>query len=101
MITKYLRSHFDYNYESEQHAHSICLPVLAADKRIPDNYPNVYSLLAVRHGYLVYEKYYQGMDANSANPIYSVTKSVMSAPDGHPRFRLSSLYPSYFIFLAV
>jgi len=54
----------------------------AADKRITDNYPNVYSLLVVRHGYLVYEKYYQGMDENSANPIYSVTKSVMSALTG-------------------
>jgi len=54
----------------------------AADKRIKDNYPNVYSLLVVRHGYLVYEKYYQGMAENDANPVYSVTKSVMSALTG-------------------
>ena len=54
----------------------------AADKRIKDNYPNVYSLLVIRHGYLVYEKYYQGMDENDANPVYSVTKSVMSALTG-------------------
>lgn len=53
-----------------------------ADERIKENYSNVYSLLVVRHGYLVYEKYYQGMDENDANPVYSVTKSVMSALTG-------------------
>lgn len=53
-----------------------------ADKRIKANYPNVYSLLVVRHGYLIYEKYYQGMNRNSANPVYSVTKSVISALTG-------------------
>lgn len=53
-----------------------------ADKRIKANYPNVYSLLVVRHGYLIYEKYYRGMNKNSANPVYSVTKSVMSALTG-------------------
>jgi len=53
-----------------------------ADKRIKDNYPNIYSLLVIRHGYLVFEKYYQGMDENDANPVYSVTKSVMSALTG-------------------
>ncbi len=53
-----------------------------AGKRINENYPNVYSLLVVRHGYLIYEKYYQGMNKDSANPIYSVTKSVMSALTG-------------------
>ncbi|SDN90574.1 serine hydrolase domain-containing protein [Acetanaerobacterium elongatum] len=53
-----------------------------ADARIAENYPNVYSLLVVRHGYLVYEKYYQGMSAENANPVYSVTKSVLSALTG-------------------
>lgn len=53
-----------------------------ADKRIKENYPNVYSLLVVRHGYLVYERYYQGMGREDANPVYSVTKSVMSALTG-------------------
>lgn len=53
-----------------------------ADARIAENYPNVYSLLVVRHGYLVYEKYYQGMGAENANPVYSVTKSVLSALTG-------------------
>lgn len=53
-----------------------------ADKRIAANYPNIYSLLVVRHGYLVYEKYYQGVNENTYNPVYSVTKSVMSALTG-------------------
>ena len=53
-----------------------------ADKRIQEHYPNVYSLLVIRHGYLVYEKYYRGMNQGSANPVYSVTKSVMSAITG-------------------
>lgn len=53
-----------------------------SDKRINENYPNVYSLLVVRHGYLVYEKYYQGNDRESYNPVFSVTKSVMSALTG-------------------
>ncbi len=54
----------------------------SADKRIQDNYPNIYSLLVVKNGFLVYEKYYQGMNENDANPVYSVTKSVMSALTG-------------------
>ncbi len=53
-----------------------------ADARIGENYPNIYSLLLVRHGKLVYEKYYRGMNENSANPVYSVTKSVLSALTG-------------------
>lgn len=50
--------------------------------RIRDNYPNLYSLLVVRHGFLVYEKYYGGMNRDSANPVYSITKSVTSALTG-------------------
>lgn len=53
-----------------------------ADSKINDNYPNVYSLLVVRNGFLVYEKYYQAMDETDDNPVYSVTKSVMSALTG-------------------
>lgn len=76
-----------------------------ADKEIHDNYPNVYSLLVVRHGYLVYEKYYQGMDKNDANPVFSVTKSVMSALTGialrdglisSTDQKLSKFFPEYF-----
>ena len=53
-----------------------------ADQKILADYPNVYSLLVIRHGHLVYEKYYRGMGATDANPVYSVTKSVMSALTG-------------------
>lgn len=54
----------------------------AANLRIKENYPNVYSLLVVRNGFLVYEQYYQGMKRNDANSVYSVTKSVLSALTG-------------------
>lgn len=76
-----------------------------ADSRITDNYPNVYSLLVVRHGYLVYEKYYHGVDGNDANPVFSVTKSVMSALTGiavrdgligNKGQKLSEFLPDYF-----
>lgn len=53
-----------------------------SDDYIKKNNPNVYSLLVVRNGYLVYEKYYNGADENSANQVYSVTKSVSSALTG-------------------
>lgn len=53
-----------------------------ADKLIKENYPNVRSLLVVRHGFLIYEKYYNGADRDKANPVYSVTKSIMSALTG-------------------
>jgi hypothetical protein len=52
--------------------------VLAA---IPGNvvslHPEVRSLLVVRHGYLVYEHYWQGMTASDGNNVQSVTKSVV------------------------
>jgi CubicO group peptidase (beta-lactamase class C family) len=54
--------------------------VLAA---IPGNvaslHPEVRSVLVVRHGYLVYERYWQGMTASDSNDVQSVTKSVVSA----------------------
>lgn len=77
-----------------------------ADQRIQENYPNVYSLLVVRNGFLVYEKYYQGMDKDSYNPVYSVTKSVMSALTGiaieknilnNTDQKVSELIPEYFV----
>ena len=77
-----------------------------ADSRITGNYPNVYSLLVVRHGYLVYEKYYHGVDGNDANPVFSITKSVMSALTGiavrdglidNTDQKLSEFFPEYFL----
>lgn len=76
-----------------------------ADKRIQEHYPNVYSLLVIRHGYLIYEKYYNGMNKSSANPVYSVTKSVTSALTGiaiHQKLiqnvnqKIADLLPEYF-----
>jgi CubicO group peptidase (beta-lactamase class C family) len=42
-------------------------------------YPQVRSVLVVRHGYLVYERYWQAMTASHSDNLYSVTKSVVSA----------------------
>jgi CubicO group peptidase (beta-lactamase class C family) len=49
------------------------------DRQVPEQYPQVRSLLVVRHGYLVYERYWQGFDAADGHEIHSVTKSVVSA----------------------
>jgi CubicO group peptidase (beta-lactamase class C family) len=49
------------------------------DSQVPERYPQVRSLLVVRHGYLVYERYWQGFDAADGQELYSVTKSVVSA----------------------
>ena len=37
------------------------------DTVVPDNYPQVRSVLVVRHGYLVYERYWQGVDASDGH----------------------------------
>jgi CubicO group peptidase (beta-lactamase class C family) len=50
---------------------------------IPGNvsslHPQVRSVLVVRHGYLVYEHYWQAMTASDGDNVQSVTKSVVSA----------------------
>lgn len=53
-----------------------------ADKRIRNAYPNIESLLLIKDGYLVYEKYYNDNYAAKANYMYSVTKSFTSALTG-------------------
>ena len=45
---------------------------------VQDSLPGISSILAIRHGYLVYEKYYEG-DATTFRPAYSMAKSVISA----------------------
>jgi CubicO group peptidase (beta-lactamase class C family) len=50
-----------------------------ADRAIEAEYPNIYSLLVVRHGYLVFEKYYHGHDRSDEYNVKSITKSVTSA----------------------
>jgi CubicO group peptidase (beta-lactamase class C family) len=49
------------------------------DPFVRQNYPNIYSVLIVRHGRLVYEQYYQGRNRASDTPVFSVTKSLISA----------------------
>jgi CubicO group peptidase (beta-lactamase class C family) len=49
------------------------------DTMVPDSYPQVRSLLVVRHGYLVYERYWQGVDASDGHNSFSATKSFVSA----------------------
>ncbi len=44
---------------------------------IPGNLPLTSSLLVVRHGYIVYERYFQG-GQDTPRPLWSVTKSVLS-----------------------
>jgi CubicO group peptidase (beta-lactamase class C family) len=54
--------------------------VLAAIQgNVASLYPQVRSVLVVRHGYLVYEHYCQGMTAADGDNVSSVTKSVVSA----------------------
>jgi CubicO group peptidase (beta-lactamase class C family) len=53
-----------------------------ADTEIFTKLPDVYSLLVVRHGYLVYEKYYAGSDATANFGLRSVTKNFASAMIG-------------------
>ncbi len=45
---------------------------------IKENVPGLHGLLIVRHGYLVFEEYYQGFHRDSYNSISSATKSVIS-----------------------
>jgi CubicO group peptidase (beta-lactamase class C family) len=49
------------------------------DTAVPDIYPQVRSVLVIRHGYLVYERYWQGFTASDGHDSRSVTKSFVSA----------------------
>jgi CubicO group peptidase (beta-lactamase class C family) len=49
------------------------------DAKVSASYPQVRSLLIVRHGYLVYERYWHGLDASDGHDSFSVTKSITSA----------------------
>ena len=50
-----------------------------AHETIQRDLPNVYSLLVIRKGMIVFEQYYQGYDATSLFDIRSATKSFISA----------------------
>jgi CubicO group peptidase (beta-lactamase class C family) len=45
---------------------------------IQENIPGLHGLLIVRHGYIIFEEYYQGYHRNSYNSVSSATKSVIS-----------------------
>ena len=49
------------------------------DAIVPPGYPSVRSVLVVRHGYLVVERYRQGIEASDGHDVRSVTKSFVSA----------------------
>jgi CubicO group peptidase (beta-lactamase class C family) len=53
--------------------------LLIADEFIQDRLPDVFSLLVVKNGYLVLEKYYAWGSPEKFAVVHSVTKSVMSA----------------------
>lgn len=50
----------------------------AMNKHILDNCPDVQSLIIVRHGYIIFEKYYKE-DKNYKQSLWSATKSIISA----------------------
>jgi CubicO group peptidase (beta-lactamase class C family) len=72
---------------------------------IQANMPGCNSFLIVRNGYLVYEQYFRGENRNNARPVFSITKSFVSALTGialsEGRLeridrRVAEFYPEYF-----
>jgi CubicO group peptidase (beta-lactamase class C family) len=47
--------------------------------QVAKGYPQIRSVLVVRHGYLVYEAYWHGLDKTDGHDVRSVTKSVIGA----------------------
>jgi CubicO group peptidase (beta-lactamase class C family) len=59
-------------------AHGIDAAALAkVDEQVAAAFTEVRSVLVVRHGYLVYERYWKGLDATAGHDVRSVTKSVV------------------------
>lgn len=46
---------------------------------VDKNYPNLFSLLVQKDNTIIYEKYFQSHNVDTYTPVFSVTKSVMSA----------------------
>jgi CubicO group peptidase (beta-lactamase class C family) len=60
--------------------HGIDSAALAqVEDQVDTGYPQVRSVLVVRHGYLVYERYWHGLDETAGHDVRSVTKSVIGA----------------------
>ena len=53
--------------------------LLIADEFIQDRLADVFSLLIVKNGYLVFEKYYSWGSPSKISAVHSITKSVTSA----------------------
>jgi CubicO group peptidase (beta-lactamase class C family) len=47
--------------------------------QVGGGYPQIRCVLIVRHGYLVYERYWHGLDRSDGHDLHSVTKSVIGA----------------------
>jgi CubicO group peptidase (beta-lactamase class C family) len=59
-------------------AHGVDPAALAhLDKQVAETFTEVRSVLIVRHGYLVHERYWHGLDATDGHDVRSVTKSVV------------------------
>ena len=76
-----------------------------ADAYIKDNYPNIYSLVVIKDGVLVYEKYYKDKGRDDHVHVFSVTKSVISSLVGialREKYlsgldqKLADFYPEYY-----
>ena len=53
--------------------------LLDLDQYILAKLPHIHSFLIIRHGYIIFEKYYQNWNKNKAHNLKSVTKSFTSA----------------------
>jgi len=49
-----------------------------AEQIYPRLFPSGYSLLVIRHGYIVSESYFHGQTADTTNHVYSVTKTFVA-----------------------
>jgi CubicO group peptidase (beta-lactamase class C family) len=59
-------------------SHGIDAAALAkVEQQVAAGFTEVRSVLVVRHGYLVYEHYWHGLDASAGHDVRSVTKSVV------------------------
>jgi CubicO group peptidase (beta-lactamase class C family) len=80
--------------------------ITSLETAVKEKYPNVLSILVQKNGVLVYEKYEHGQTQDSANPVFSVTKSVTSAlvgiamQEGYIKSldqKIAEFLPEYFV----
>jgi CubicO group peptidase (beta-lactamase class C family) len=67
-----------YSPPQAQHLNSSKLEQMIQEIK-SGSYGSINSMLIIRNGYLVLERYFRGEERNSPHPIYSVTKSITSA----------------------